>query len=151
MLRTTRTSSQADRTKAFEYTWLRTICGHYADFWKVTEDALVFATNMLKLELSLEKRQHLMRAYLELKSYPNALPALKSLREAGIHLAFLSNLTPSMLDSAIKSSALEGIFEPSLSTDRVGVYKPDPRAYQMGIDAFNLRREEIFSPRLAAS
>ena len=40
----------------FEYTWLRTVCGHYADFWKVTEDALVFATNMLKLELGLEKR-----------------------------------------------------------------------------------------------
>ena len=49
----------------------------------VTEEALVFATNMLKLELSLEKRQWLMQAYLELKSYPDALPALKSLREAG--------------------------------------------------------------------
>ena len=48
-----------------------------------------------------------------------------------------------MLDSAIKSSGLEGIFEPSLSTDSVRVYKPDPRAYQMGIDAFNLRREQI--------
>ena len=84
-----------------------------------------------------------MQAYLELKSYPDALPALKSLREAGIRLAFLSNLTPYMLDRAIKSSGLEGIFEPSLSTDRVRVYKPDPRAYQMGIDAFNLRREEI--------
>lgn len=131
------------RTRQFEYTWLRTVCGHYADFWKVTEDALVFATNTLKLELSLEKRQRLMQAYLELKSYPDALPALKSLRESGIRLAFLSNLTPSMLDSAIKSSGLEGIFEPSLSTDRVRVYKPDPRAYQMGIDAFNLRREEI--------
>ena len=43
------------RTRQFEYTWLRTVCGHYADFWKITEDALVFAT-MLKLKLSLEKR-----------------------------------------------------------------------------------------------
>ena len=99
-------------------------------FWKVTEDALVFATNMLKLELSLEKRQRLMQAYLELKSFPDALPALKSLRAAGIRLAFLSNLTSYMLDSAIKSSGLEGIFEPSLSTDRVRVYKPDPRTYR---------------------
>ena len=48
-----------------------------------------------------------------------------------------------MLESAIKSSGPEGLFEPSLSTDRVGVYKPDPRAYQMGIDAFKLKREEI--------
>jgi len=59
---------------------------------------------MLKLELSLEKRQRLMQAYLDLKSYPDALPALKSLRERRMRLAFLSNLTPYMLDGAIKSS-----------------------------------------------
>jgi 2-haloacid dehalogenase len=131
------------RTRQFEYTWLRTVCGYYADFWKVTEDALVFVSNMPKLELSLEKRQRLMQAYLELRAILMLCPLSNPLREAGIRLAFPSNLTPFMLHSAIKSSGLEGIFEPSLSTDRVRVYKPDPRAYQMGIDAFNLRREEI--------
>ena len=35
------------------------------------------------------------------------------------------------------------MFEPHLSTDQVRAFKPDPRAYQMGIDAFGLRREEI--------
>src|SRR5215472_7243699 len=104
------------RTRQFEYTWLRTVSGHYADFWKVTEDALVFATNMLKVELSLEKRQRLMQAYLELKSYPDALPALKWLREAGIRLAFVSTRAPPIVDSAIKSSVWEGIFHPSLTT-----------------------------------
>jgi 2-haloacid dehalogenase len=48
-----------------------------------------------------------------------------------------------MLDAAIKSSGLEGVFEHVLSTDDVRTYKPDPRAYQMGIDAFKLAREEI--------
>ena len=59
---------------------------------------------MLKLELSLEKRQRLMQAYLDLKSYPDALRALKSLPERRMRLGFLSNLTPYMLDSAIKRS-----------------------------------------------
>lgn len=36
-----------------------------------------------------------------------------------------------------------GVFDHLLSTDRVQAYKPDPRSYQMGIDAFGLRREEI--------
>jgi 2-haloacid dehalogenase len=31
------------RTRQFEYTWLRTLYGHYADFWRVTQDSLVFA------------------------------------------------------------------------------------------------------------
>jgi 2-haloacid dehalogenase len=135
--------SNAWRTRQFEYTWLRTASQRYADFWKVTEDALVFAAKMLKLDLTPEKREQLMGAYLELKIWPDVLPALKSLNEAGIRLAFLSNFTPKMLDAAIESSGLEGMFEHTLSTDKVKTYKPDPRAYQMGIDAFRLKREEI--------
>jgi FMN phosphatase YigB (HAD superfamily) len=84
-----------------------------------------------------------MEAHLDLKAFPDAPSALKSLKDVGIKLAFLSNLTPHMLKSVTKSSGLEGIFEHSLSTDAVKIYKPDPRAYQMGIDAFMLRREEI--------
>jgi len=30
-----------------------------------------------------------------------------------------------------------------LSTDRVKAYKPDPRAYQMGLDAFGLKPDQI--------
>ncbi len=43
----------------------------------------------------------------------------------------------------MKNSGLEGFFEPHLSTDKVGAFKPDPRAYQMGLDAFKLGKEEI--------
>jgi 2-haloacid dehalogenase len=135
--------SNAWRTRQFEYTWLRTVSQRYADFWQVTEDALVFAGNMLKLDLSREKRQHLMAAYLELKAWPDVLPALRSLREAGLRLAFLSNFTPRMLEAAIRSAGLEGLFEHLLSTDQVQTYKPDPRAYQMGLEALRLNREAI--------
>ena len=135
--------SNAWRTRQFEYTWLRTLSQRYVDFWQVTEDALVFATKMLKLDLTPEKRKQLMEAYLELKAWADALPALRSLKDAGIRLAFLSNFTSRMLDAAIKNSGLEGIFEDHLSTDKVQAFKPDPRAYQMGIDAFRLTREEI--------
>jgi len=135
--------SNAWRTRQFDYAWLRTLSGRYVDFWQVTEDALVFAAKMLKLELSMEKRSQLMHAYLEIKAWPDALPALRSLKDMGIRMAFLSNFTASMLDAAVKNSRLEGIFEAHLSTDRVRAYKPDPRAYQMAIDAFGLQRDEI--------
>jgi 2-haloacid dehalogenase len=135
--------SNAWRTRQFEYAWLRTLSNSYVDFWQITDDALIFAANSLKLDLSAEKRKQLMQTYLELKVWPDAPPALKSLKEAGIRMAFLSNLTAAMLDAAVRNSALEGMFEPHLSTDRVRAYKPDPRAYQMGLDAFGLKREEI--------
>lgn len=131
------------RTRQFEYTWLRTLMGRYANFWQVTEDALVFAANSLKLDLTTGKRSGLMQAFLEIKAWPDAVPALEALKSAGIRLAFLSNLTAPMLDAAVRNSGLEGILEPHLTTDRVNVFKPDPRAYQMAIDAFGLLRQEI--------
>lgn len=131
------------RTRQFEYTWLRTVSHRYADFWKVTEDALVFSARTLQLDLTSEKREKLMNAYLELEAYPDVLPALRLLRDAGVRLAFLSNMTSHMLDANIKNSNLDGIFEHVLSTDKVRAYKPDPRAYQMGIDALCLNVNEV--------
>jgi 2-haloacid dehalogenase len=131
------------RIRQFEYAWLRTLCRRYVDFWKVTEDALVYAAASAKVELSTEKRDRLMEGYLTMKAHPDVLPALQALRMAGIRLAFVSNMTERMLDAATRSSGLDGLFEQILSTDRVHAYKPDPRAYQMAIDAFGLRREDI--------
>jgi 2-haloacid dehalogenase len=131
------------RTRQFEYSWLRTMAGNYADFWRVTEDALVFAARMLKIELSAEQRDRLMQCYLQLKAWPDVVPALQQLKDAGIRMAFLSNLTNAMLDAVVRNSALEGFFEDHLSTDRVRAFKPDPRAYQMGVDAFRLDKEAI--------
>ncbi len=135
--------ANAWRTRQFEYTWLRTISQHYADFWRVTQDALVFAANLLKLDLTNDKRVRLMDAYLSIRCWPEAPAALRSLKNAGIRLAFLSNMTQKMLNAGIRNSGLEGVFEHVLSTDRVKVYKPDPRAYQMGVDALRLKRGEI--------
>jgi 2-haloacid dehalogenase len=134
---------KAWRTRQFEYTWLRTLGGHYADFWQVTEESLVFAAKSLKIDLSADQRDQLMQTYLQLKAWPDVLPALKQLRDAGIRMAFLSNLTDAMLDAVVKNSGLEGFLEGHLSTDRVRAFKPDPRAYQMGVDAFRLNKEEI--------
>jgi 2-haloacid dehalogenase len=135
--------SNAWRTRQFEYTWLRTLGGHYADFWQVTEESLVYAAKTLRIDLSAGQRDQLMQAWLTLKVWPDVAPALQALKAAGIRMAFLSNLTDAMMDSVVKNSALEGFFEPHLSTDRVKAFKPDPRAYQMGLDAFKLAKEQI--------
>ena len=131
------------RTRQFEYTWLRIATGRYADFWQVTQDALVFAANRLKVDLSPQQRDQLMNAYLGLKTWPDVAPALDALKRAGYRLAFLSNLTPRMLESCIASSGLKGMFEKVLSTDQAKTFKPDPRAYKLGIDALKLSRVEI--------
>lgn len=131
------------RTRQFEYQWLRALSGQYADFWQATEDSLVYAAEVLGLELTLDKRKQLMQAYLELKAWPDARLALESLRNSGLRLALLSNATPKILDAGIKNSGLAGVFEHLLSTDKFKTYKPDPRAYKMAMDAFRLTKDEI--------
>jgi 2-haloacid dehalogenase len=105
------------RIRQFEYTWLRTVSSRYADFAHVTDDALVFAAKMLKLEMTAEKRGRLLKAHFELKTWPDVIPVLATFREAGISLAFLSDFTPGMLNSCIKFAGLDGVFGQVLSTD----------------------------------
>jgi len=131
------------RRRQFEYAWLRTLEGQYADFWTVTRDALAFATRNLGVALDAKKSARLMNAYLDLKPWPDVVPALKALKGAGLRLGLLSNFTDRMLTSCIGASGLDGMFELVLSTDRVKAFKPDPRAYQMGVESFALRREDI--------
>ncbi|HEY1250908.1 MAG TPA: haloacid dehalogenase type II [Thermoanaerobaculia bacterium] len=135
------------KARQFEYQWLRALGGRYVDFWRATEDALVFAGRQIPVELTEEKRTQLMNAYRELKAWPDVPAALAALKGAGIRLAFLSNMTEALLDAGIRNAGLSGLFERVLSTDAVRAYKPDPRAYRLGIDALGLKKEEIlFAP-----
>ena len=123
--------------------------GRYADFWTVTSEALVFAARLAKLDLSKAKHDQLMNGFLEMKAYPDVQPALEALSATGIRLGFLSNLTKAMMEANIKSAGLEGRFEQILSTDRVQVYKPDPRAYEMRSTPSGCQNRRSSSPPFA--
>lgn len=138
------------RTKQFEYTWLRTAGGRYQDFWTVTRDALRFSAKVGKLSLSGADEDRLMGAYLKLEAWPDVLPALHVLRDAGVRPAFLSNFTREMLESCSRHAGLDGLFEYTLSTDLAQAFKPHPHAYQLGLDAFGLQREEVAFAAFAA-
>src|ERR1700722_10436256 len=131
------------KTRQFEYTWLRTLTGSYADFWQVTDEALTFAGEQVGLDITAAKRTQLMAQFVNLRAWPDVLPALTALRQAGLRLAFLNNFSKSMLDANVLSAGLHGFFEEHLSTDNVRAYKPDPRAYRMGLDHFMLPKDKI--------
>lgn len=135
--------SERWRTRQFEYTWLRTLSGRYVDFEHTTRDALIYAAHALKLKLETASADQLVHAYFQLKAWPDVLPAITALKNAGIRLGFLSNFTRSMLESNVQHSGLGGFFDHVLSTDLAQAFKPDPRAYQLGVDAFRLERDEM--------
>ena len=125
------------------YTRLRTLSGRYADFWQVTEDALVFSTRKLGLELTAGGRKRLMSQYACLSAFPENLGTLKELKDMGLPLAILSNGTPEMLDIAVKSAGMNGLFDHILSVDTVKKYKTAPEAYRIGTEAFGMPARDI--------
>lgn len=131
------------RTRQFEYTWLRAAAGRYKNFWDVTEDALVYAADVVHVPLTLPLRKRIMSAYLSLDVWPDVLPALEILKGRGYKLGFLSNMTAEMLTACMKHSGTDSFFDMVLSTDLAGTYKPDSRAYRLGIDHLRLKPHEI--------
>jgi 2-haloacid dehalogenase len=131
------------RTRQFEYTWLRTITGSYVDFLDVTEDALVYAANTSKLPLAAEDRRHLVDAYLHLAPWPDTADALRRLKDSGVRVIALANFSPAMLRSNAERAGLLGLFDALVSTDERHTYKPDPRAYRLGLDRLHLAKREV--------
>jgi 2-haloacid dehalogenase len=131
------------RLRQFEYCWLRTLNGIYADFRQITEEALVFACKSAKVDLEASAHAKLMDAAFEFKPWPDSVAALRSMRNAGIRLAYVSNLTPELLARLSDAAGITDLFEHRLSTDLVKAFKPDPRAYQMAETAFRLPRDRI--------
>jgi 2-haloacid dehalogenase len=130
------------RTKQLEYTWLRSLMGRHADFWQVTREALEFAFEMHGLTDS-ELSADLMDAYLQLTCYPEVPRALSELQKRGFEIAILSNGTPAMLEAAVKNSHLEEMIPLIFSVEAAGIFKPDPRVYQIAVDGLSVKPEEI--------
>ena len=116
------------RAKQLQYTWLRGLAGHHADFWQVTGDALDFALSTLKLD-DPALRARLMNLYLILSAYPDVPGTLNRLKAAGMKLAILSNGTPAMLAAAVANAGITDLFDAILSVEEVKIYKPHPSVY----------------------
>lgn len=121
------------RTKQLEYTWLRSLMQAHAPFWQVTGEALDYALAAHGIGDE-GLRDELMQLYLHLEAYPDAVACLKALKAAGFATAILSNGSPDMLSAAVASAGLEAHLDHVLSIEDVGIYKPDPKVYQLAVD-----------------
>lgn len=131
------------RDKQIEYSRIRTLSGRYKPFDAVTRDALTYACARLGLTLTPETAQRLMNQYACLAAFPEAVDALRGLKSLGIPAAILSNGTPDMLEVAVKSAGMHGLFAHLLSVDKVQRYKTAPEAYQLGPDVFGCPAQEL--------
>src|SRR5258706_2712548 len=114
------------RQKQLEYTWLRSLMGHYEDFWVVTGQALRYAIRRLGITATEAQVETLMDAYLTLLPFPEVPGALRAL--AGTPLAILSNGSPRMLAGPGRSSGLARALAPLASVGPGRGFQTAPRA-----------------------
>lgn len=117
--------SQLWRAKQLEYTWQRSLMKRYAPFSTVTREALAYACEAMRLELSVAQMEGLMGEYQRLSLYPDA-SLIKNLRGKK---AILSNGSPDMLLPLVENSGLG--LDAVISVDELKVYKPAPQVYAL--------------------
>jgi 2-haloacid dehalogenase len=142
------------RDKQIEYTHLvSTSSGgaHYRPFWELTRAALVYAVKKSVPEARADwagggfeaRVEQLMNQYRHLSAFPENREVLQALKTRGIATGILSNGDPAMLEVAVKSAGLGGLFDHVISVDAIRKYKTHPDAYALGPQATGLPARQI--------
>ena len=135
-----RALSTAWRGKQLEYTWQRTLMGHYEDFSRVTLSALEWSFESLGLEPDDRQRRALLDEYRRLAPFPDAPAALATLA-ARKPLAILSNGHPDMLGAVVDFNGLREHFRGGvLSVHPAKAFKPVPAVYRLAEEALGVPR-----------
>ena len=129
------------RTTQLEYTWLRSLMNRHKDFWQVTEDSL--DKSMKAFNINPSMRDELLNLYKVLSPFKEVPEVLETLKEKKFKLAILSNGTPDLLKELVKSNKLDNIFDDLFSIEQVGIYKPDSKVYDMPIQKYRIKKNEV--------
>ncbi len=130
------------RAKQLEYSFLRSLMGKYQDFWMVSEQALDYTIQQLRLNLTAEQRTQLIETWLHPTAYPEAVAALPALAKR-YRLAVLSNGSPKMLETGLTGTGLRPYFRWVLSAHTIRRYKPSPEVYRLALKRMKLKKAEI--------
>ena len=122
--------AQLWREKQIQYTFRRALMQKYENFDVCTEQALTFTAKSLKLNLRDEDRTRLTEAYRHLPTFPDVLPAIRRLKQAGFKLAAFSNGVEASVRALLEHSGILPHLDAVISVDDLKTYKPDPRVYR---------------------
>ena len=130
------------RLRQVEYTWLRNSMNEYIDFWKITENALEYAMEVLNIDNEKLKIE-LLNLYLKLEAYPEVEKILTILKERGFKTGILSNGSDAMLESAVKNAKIENLLDEIISVERCKIYKPSSKVYDLVKDVFKVNDNQV--------
>ena len=116
---------------------------HYQSFWDITRLALNYSCQRLKLELTSHAQKELLDQYAELKAFPENLGVLHDLQKRGYKTAILSNGSPEMLATAVRSAGMTTLIDKVISVDSVRQFKTSPESYALVLQNYAVDKREV--------
>lgn len=139
------------RDKQIEYTRLITQSDphsstgskYYQPFWELTKLSLEYTLDRLKLDRSSGQVQKLMDQYAYLTPFPENLDVLQKIKDMGLTTAILSNGSPEMLASAVKSAGMGDVLDHVISVDPIRLFKTSPESYGLVQKTISVNKDEV--------
>jgi 2-haloacid dehalogenase len=131
------------REKQIGYAFASAIMGAHEDFDAMTAHGLRYAAAKHGVTLDAAGIAQLAAAWERVAPYPDAVPALQSLRAAGLPCGLLTNGTPATSAAAMLHAGIADLIDVTLSVESAGVFKPDRRVYTLVTDYYGVRPEQI--------
>lgn len=129
-----------DTTK--QYCFLSGMMERHATWEELTRRSLAYVGLTLGLTVPADLHDRLLQADLTLPPYPEVPAALERLASR-FRLYVLSMGSPHMIEASQRHAGVEGHFSGVISTEPFKVYKPSPRAYEVGLRQIGLTKQQI--------
>ncbi|MCZ2821631.1 haloacid dehalogenase [Modestobacter sp. VKM Ac-2977] len=113
-----------------------------AGTWCRFRDAFEAALAQLTA-LSAEQRTAVADAFGELSPHPDVEPALRRLTEAGVRAITLSQGSPGVAEAGLSRGGVTPLVERTLTTESIGVWKPDRAAYLWAAGVCDVAPQEL--------
>lgn len=120
-----------------------TVTDSYQDFGNIGRNALGAVAARHDRDLSEEDRQAILGTMRRLPPHPEVEAALTRLREAGFPMATLTNSSGDMVHAQLEHAGLLRFFDPVLSVEEVGRYKPAPEPYLMAAERLGVQPSDM--------
>jgi 2-haloacid dehalogenase len=134
--------SQIWRSKHLEYTWIHALTGRHTTFWQLAERSLDYAIAAIG-GIPAGLKDELLAAYRTLPAYPEVPEVISALKQRGAKLAILTNGDLDMIQDAVASAGLTGLFDALITVHEAGVFKPDPRVYALACNRLDVQPGQI--------
>ena len=130
------------RQKQLEYSWIYGLMDTYMPFEQLTQMALEFAFDKLKIN-DILLMQKLQGSFFTPQYYDDVPEVLTHLNTQKIAKVILSNGSSKMLSKVLAHTAITDQFDKVLSAEAAQTFKPNKTVYQLATKALRFPKDEI--------